>query len=369
MKVLHVDTGHGWRGGQRQALLLARGLAARGIDVAVAAPPDAPLARRAREAGLETHALASRGDLDLPAATRLARLARRSGAGIVHAHDARAHAALLLAAPLARCRRVVTRRSAFRRRPGPFDRLKYRRGVDRYIAVSAAVRDGLLAAGVDPARIRVVHSGVEPPDGVAAADWRARLGLDAGTRVIGSVGALSREKGYDLLVEALARLDVPRAHVVLVGDGPEREPLRARAAALGLDGRVHLPGHSDAPLEAAAGFDVYAQPSRAEGLGTAALDALALGRPVVAAAAGGLAELIESDVSGLLVPPDDVAALAAALRRILHDAALAAALAAGARRRAAGFTADAMVEGTLAVYVELLEGRPTRREPRKGPDR
>lgn len=360
MRVLHVDTGREWRGGQRQVLLLARGLAARGVATAVAAPPDSPLALRARNAGLEVHPLGVRGDLDIPAAARLARLARRTGAEILHAHDARAHAALLLASPFAAFRRVVTRRAAFGRRAGPFDRLKYGRGVDRFIAVSAAVRDGLVAAGAGPDRIRVVPSGVEQPCVVSPADWRARLGLDARARVIGSVGALSREKGYDVLVAALARLDDPLAHLVLVGDGPERPPLRSLAGELGVGGRVHLPGYDDSPLEAAAGFDVYAQPSRAEGLGTAALDALALGLPVAASAVGGLAELIEPGVSGLLVPPGDPAALAAALRRLLDDSALRAALAAGAHRRAAAFTADAMVEGTLAVYRELAAGAADR---------
>lgn len=356
MIVFHVDTGRGWRGGQRQALLLARGLARCGIGSAVATPPGSPLSLRAQAAGLPVFALRVRGDLDLAAAVRLARLARRVGADVLHAHDARAHAVLLLASLLVRRpRRVVTRRTAFPPRPGPIHRLKYGGRIDRYIAISGAVRDGLAAAGVDPARTRVVYSGIDPLGEVAPVDWRARLGLGAEARVLGSLGALTREKGYDDLLPALARIADPRLHLIVLGEGAERRRLEACAAGLGLGGRVHLPGSTDRPRDAMAGFDAYVQPSRAEGLGTSVLDALALGLPLVATTAGGLAEVVEPGMSGLLVPPGDPPALAAALSRLLGDPALRARLAEGGRRRAAAFSAEAMVEGTLAVYRELWE--------------
>ncbi|MBI4408756.1 MAG: glycosyltransferase [Gemmatimonadetes bacterium] len=353
--MLHLDAGRAWRGGQRQVLLLARGLSERGIRSLLAAPSGSPLALRAQAAGLEVAPLRTLGDLDLAAVFRLARLVRRIRPELIHAHDARSHTTAMLAALLGRERPlVVTRRTPFGRRWSPFTRLKYGRGVDLYIAVSQAVRAGLLARGVDPARIRVVYSGIEPIAGIQPIDWRARLGLAADARVVGSVGGLSREKGYGELVDGVAWLDDARVHLVLVGSGRERRRLLARARARGLNGRVHLPGPTQHPRDAMAGFDLYVQPSRHEGLGTSVLDALALGMPTVAASSGGLREIIEPETSGLLVPSGSPGALAGAIARLLEDDALRRTLVEGGRRRAADFSAEAMVEGTMAVYRELV---------------
>lgn len=357
MRAVHLDAGREWRGGQRQALLLARGLAERGVESVVAAPAGSPLSERASAAGLRVLPFSPAGDLDVRSAWRLApRLRGGSADTVLHAHDARSHAVALFVKgalrPAGGPRLVVTRRS-MPRRAGFFSRLKHRSGVDRYIAISGAVRDGLVALGVSAQRIRVVPSGVEPVAAVEAVDWRRRLGLHAGVRLVGSVGALSGEKGYLDLVAALAELP-PEVHVVIVGDGPEGDPMRRRAAALGVEERLHLPGRMEHVREASAGFDVYAQPSRREGLGSAAVEALALGLPVVTSDAGGLAEVVEPEVSGLQVPAGEPGALAAAVRRLLEDEPLRARLCAGALERARAFSAEAMVAGTLAVYREVL---------------
>ncbi|HUH12414.1 MAG TPA: glycosyltransferase family 4 protein [Longimicrobiales bacterium] len=357
MKVVHLDAGREWRGGQRQALLLARGLAECGVESVVAAPAGSPLAERAAAGGLAVIPFAPVGDLDLVSAWGLAsRVGPAAADTVLHAHDARSHAVALFVkgavGPAGLPPLVVTRRS-LPRRAGFFSRLKHRTGVDRYIAISAAVRAGLLALGVPAARIRVVASGVEPVGAVEAVDWRRRLGLHAAVRLAGSVGALSGEKGYLDLVEALPLLPAD-VHLVVVGEGPEREPLLRRAAALGVEGRLHLPGHLERPREAMAGFDAYVQPSRREGLGSSAIEALALGLPTLTTDAGGLAEVVEPDVSGLQVPVADPAALARGLARLLADESLRARLSAGALARARAFSVEAMVEGTWAVYREVL---------------
>jgi glycosyltransferase involved in cell wall biosynthesis len=355
MMVLHADAGREWRGGQRQTLLLARGMAARGLDVAVASPDGSPLADRGAAAGLRVLRFGPRGDLDLGSAARLSRHALAHRARIVHAHDARSHAAARLAGALGRpWRLVVTRRTAFRARRDPFTRLKYGWGVDRYIAISGSVRDGLLAAGAPEDRVRIVPDGVEAAGGdVAAVDWRVRLGLPAASTLVGSLGALSPEKGHAILIDALAAMDDGGVHAVLMGTGPEAERLRALAAERGVAGRVHLAGQVADPLAAIAGLDVFVQPSLAEGFGSAVLDAMGMGRPIIAAAAGGLAEVVEPESSGLLVPAGDAAALAAAMARLLADDPLRRRLVEGGRRRAEAFSVDAMVAGTLAVYAEL----------------
>ncbi len=362
VRVLHVDAGREWRGGQRQALLLALGLARRGVAGLVVAQPGSPLLERARGAGLETRPLRMRGDADVAAAARLAAAARERDAALVHAHDARAHSVAALARLFGSGAAVVVTRRSLVKRSDAFSRAKYRWGAAAHIAVSRAVADGLAGLGVAPSRVSVVPDGVDfssTPARAEAVDWRARLGLRAADRVLGSVGALSPEKGYDIAVAALAALPAD-VHLVVLGEGPEAAALRAAAERAGVAQRLHLAGFGDAVPAAIRGFDAYVQPSRAEGLGTAAMEAMAQGVPVVAAAAGGLRELVADGESGLLAPPEDAAALAAACARLLGDAALRQRLAEGARRRIRAYSVDAMVSGTLAVYERLL-GRDGRR--------
>ena len=168
LRVLHIDLGKAWRGGQRQVYLLARAQRDAGHEPLVVAPPDSPLLRRARGAGLAVSAVGAAGDWDIRAAGRVAQRIKNWRADIVHAHDARAHA-IALAALVGRRRipLVVTRRVAF----VPRGRIKYGKRVARFIAISNAVRASLLAGGVDPERVDVVYSGVPTPH----ADHPARL--------------------------------------------------------------------------------------------------------------------------------------------------------------------------------------------------
>ena len=126
-----------------------------------------------------------------------------------------------------------------------------------------------------------------------------------------------------------------------------------RAAELGLEGRVHFLGHREDVPRLLRSIDVFCLSSRLEGLGTAVLDAMAAGTPVVATAGGGIPEMVEDGVSGLLSPPADPGSLAAALRRALEEPGLAGRLAEGGLARVGRFTAERMVEGTIAVYEAI----------------
>ncbi len=169
-----------------------------------------------------------------------------------------------------------------------------------------------------------------------------------------AAGRASREKGFDVLVDALAHPAARDWHATLVTEGPERSALEAQVRANRLESRVTF-----GPLRPRAElFDLVREhhavvvPSRTEGLGMVALEALALGRPVVASAVGGLVEVVEDGVDGVLVPPDDVDALANALGGL----ALVAPRAAATRRhRAAAVTAAHAsaygIEPTVAAEV------------------
>ncbi|HLY38443.1 MAG TPA: glycosyltransferase family 4 protein [Candidatus Binatia bacterium] len=354
--VLHVDPERAWGGGEVQVLALARELARRGHRTTIAADPAGELARRAGAAGLAIVPLRVANHLDVRAALALRRLA--AGHDVVHFHTARAHAL----APVLRgldARRVVTRRMDYVPAGGAYARFLYNRAVDVVIAISDGVRAALLRAGVRPDRIRVVPSGVDA-DAFATTDAarsavRREWMVAADEVAVVVVGALERRKGHAVLLDAAAGLRAlaPGLRYVFCGDGSEAAALARAAASLG--GIVRFAGFRRDVAACLAAADIVALPSLHEGLGVAALEAMAAGRPVVASRVGGLAEAVEEGEAGLLVPPGDAAALGVALARLAHDPALRARLgAAGRMRVAARYTTTNMANGTLACY----DGRP-----------
>lgn len=330
-------------------LLLAGGLMRRAHQPLILAPPDSPLLCRAQMAGLEAEAVPMHGDWDLRAAHAVRARIRESNADIVHAHDARSHAIARVSLigrdgpPL-----VVTRRVPFVPKAARF---KYGNRVTRFIAISVAVSNAMVEAGIDQRRILVVHSGVEaPPAGLVPRDWRSELDWPPDSVICGVVGAMTAEKGVAELAGIAAGLGGGargRARILLLG-GDRVGPIEIGGIA------GYAAGFVEDIIPAVAGLDVLWHPARAEGLGTAVIDAMALGVPPVAFAVGGIAEVVENEISGLLVLPEDISAFTRAAGRLIHDAPLRARLAESARERAGMFSAAAMTQQTEAVYYQLL---------------
>jgi glycosyltransferase involved in cell wall biosynthesis len=344
-----------WRGGQRQVFLLAQGLRRRGHFEVIVAPPDSPLGQRATAAGLNVEPLVMRYDWDIRAALTIRAKARELNVNIIHAHDARAHALARLAlVGLSRPPLVVTRRVPFVPKAA---RLKYGNRVGRFIAVSAAVKNAMVEAGIEQNRIVVVHSGVEdPPADLRPRDWRHELGWPQDAVICGVVGAMTAEKGIDDLSSIAAALSSDAhncARILLLG-GEKRGRLNIG----GVD--AYSAGFIEDIIPAVAGLDVIWHPSRAEGLGTAVIDAMAVGVPPVAYEVGGLSEVIVNQTNGLLVRSGDVAAFARAAEELIANASLRAALAESARERAKAFSAETMTRETERVYYQLDSGSEKR---------
>jgi glycosyltransferase involved in cell wall biosynthesis len=233
--------------------------------------------------------------------------------------------------------------------------------VQAVVAISEGVRAMLIASGVDPARIHLVPSGVEAErfalGAGARAAARARHAIDPDAFVLVAVGALETRKGHDVLLDAIALRADPRVHVLVAGEGALRADLEARRHALGLDERVRFLGRVDDVPTLLAAADALVMPSRQEGLGVAALEAMAAGLPVVASRVGGLPDAVTDGVTGFLVPAEDPRALAAAIDRLAGDPALARRLGAEAAAAVrARFTMAAMAEATHAVYRNVMDG-------------
>lgn len=357
LAILHVDPERGLAGGEQQVLGLLAHLHAAGHRQCLAADPHGPLATRATALGVTVASLAIRNHFDVLAARRLRTLLAAEHYDVVHFHTARAHAmSAFLGAR--RVPRVVTRRMDYRLRGGWWTRRLYNREVDAVVAISEGVRAALIASGVAPARITVVPSGVDAarfaPTVERRIEARARFGLGDDAFVLATVGVLEERKGHDLLLDALAALRAPALRLVVAGTGSRAAWLAERARTLGLVPHVQFLGPLDDVVPVLAAADALVMPSRHEGLGVAALEAMAAGLPVVASGVGGLPDAVRDGETGLLVPPGDPAALATAIARLAADRDAARAFgAAGAARVRARFTIAAMAEGTLAVYRRL----------------
>ena len=355
-----VDSEMGYSGGEVQVFLMIEGLRARGHRCVLFCPPASRCEREAHRRGIETVAVRMRNDLDLPAIPRLARGLRRAGADLVHVHTGRANWLGGWAARVAALPAVATRRMDRDVKRGWHTRLVYRHLTQAVAAISPAVADGLRRAGVPAERVRLIYEAVdparvEPRRGRDAT--RASLAAGDRDRVVLCLASAVPRKGLDVLLDALSLLAAEglRPLAWIAGDGPERAALEAQAARLGLMGQVRFLGERADAADLLAACDVFAMPSRREGLGVAALEAMAVGRAVVCSAVGGLRDSVVPERTGVQVPPGDARALADALGRLLRDDALRARLgAAGPGRIGEGFLAEQMVGAYEALYFEVL---------------
>jgi glycosyltransferase involved in cell wall biosynthesis len=324
------------------------------------AHPDGELIRRAAE-GSDLVPLAPKGDVDLATAWKLSRLIRQWKPSIVHAHDPHAVSmaglALSFGAPTPRPKLIASRRVDFHLQGHSFSQWKYRQ-VDGFIAASGAIRDILVHDRIDRSRIVVVHDGIDIDriDRLPAIEIHAEYWLPRGAPVVVNVGALVGHKGQRHLVDAVTPVmrDIPDVHVVIFGEGELRAPLEKQIKQLGLEKRVLLPGFREDVLSLVKSSDLFVMSSVTEGLGSAVLDAMAMGLAVVGTRAGGIPEAVVPGTTGLLVEPGEPQPLAAAVVRLLKDAGLRRAYGEAGRKRVSElFGVDRLVDGTLAAYDQF----------------
>ena len=318
------------------------------------------LFRRASE-GPDLVPLAPVNEVDLATAWKLSKIIRQWKPQIVHAHDPHAVSmsslALSFGAPDPRPKTIASRRVDFHLQSHAFSRWKYGQ-VDGFIAASHAIKNILIQDGIPAGRIDVVHDGIDV-EKIAhrpAVDLHAEYWLPHGVPVIVNVGALVGHKGQKYLVDAMPLVlrEVPDAHLVIFGEGELRPALEKQIKQLSLGKRVLLPGFREDVLSLVKCADLFVMSSVTEGLGSAVLDAMAMGHAVVGTKAGGIPEAVIDEETGLLVEPADAKTLANAIVRLLKDAELRKQFGeAGRARVAEQFGVDRLVEGTLAVYEKI----------------
>ncbi len=356
LRLLQVVHTTGYGGLERQVLALSQGLQASGHQVVLALQPDSWLAQQADDLQLPWEPVRFLGLADPRSHWRLARIVRRHAIDVVHGHSRRSAYYSAMAGRWGRCGSVATVHS--------LNTWKGFAANQRVVAVSEAVRDGLLEHGLPAPAVVRVHNGV-PAKAETTQEQRLQarqaLGLDEDRLIVAMVGRMVEHKGHDLLLQALAKLgsDGADIDICLVGDdeGAWATALRQLADTLGLSSRLHMLGYRKDVEPVLRAADALVQPSRSEALSLSLLEAMAVGLPVVAARVGGMPEVIRHGDNGLLFASEQVDELAdrlATLRSPLLRRRLGRRAHLTQRQR---FSVATMVDETVSLYREVAGAR------------
>jgi glycosyltransferase involved in cell wall biosynthesis len=317
--IAHVLSSFGMGGQERVALDLAsmqREAGHRVMAISLAPPPEGPTAKAFQAAGVLTRTVSKRGpSFDPSLAVRLAKCLSENGVDVVHTHNPQPLIYGSPAAALARAACVHTKHGI---NPDPSRRMWLRRAAssiaDAYVAVTPSLaRLALRNHECEPSQLHVISNGIDTrrfkPDPDARLLVRAELGIPEDAWVVGTVGRLAPEKNQGMLIDAMAPMLDKRRHLVIIGDGPERAALEARAAATLRPEFVHFTGARNDTHALLAALDVFALTSLSEGLPLVLLEAMATRLLVVSTSVGGVPDLVEQDVTGYLVDSRDAMAL------------------------------------------------------------
>ena len=341
--VCHINIAAGYRGGERQTELLVKDLAKRGWRQRLIVRRGSPLAGRCRGVdGLDVTEVVGQ-----PGAAWIA----ARGSSLVHAHEARSIYAGWLLQMSAGVPYLFTRRVDNPLKRSRLRDLAYRRA-DRIVTLSCAIAT-IIKESYPDLECKIV------PD--AHSDLAATLDADsdiraqyAGRTVIGHIGALdNKHKGQRSIIRAaaLASRSDPELLFVLVGDGRDGEELRR--AAIGLD-NVVFTGRVDDVGAYLAAFDVFLYPSLHEGLGSSLLDAMCFGLPIIASRVGGIPEIVEHEVNGLLIAPEDPEGIVGAIEIIRSSPGVREAMRRANLEKSALYGADRMANAYEEIYRSIL---------------
>jgi len=367
-----------WAGAEVQLATTAAYLVEQpGVRLTAVLLNEGPLARELRCLGVPVTVVDERRTGAVGIVRFLTRFLEAHDIDLVHTHRYKDNVLGTIAAKLARVPHVIRTVHGLREPMTGWNGLKFslyemldtaalRCFADLVVAVSKRMADTLRAAGFRPALVTHIHNGIDLRSAAATRrpeEVRRELGIDPRALLIGTAGRLSPVKGHAALLQA-ARLILrhhPGAKFLVVGGGPLEAELLASAARLQVDGACLFPGPRTDVLDLMSAMDIFVLPSLSEGIPMALLEAMALGKPVVATAVGGVPEVVRHGVSGLLVEPGDERALADACLDLARDRAWAARLGAGARRAVEEeFSHERSGQAIVEVYrrVTRVTGRP-----------
>jgi L-malate glycosyltransferase len=361
MKVLHLSTPRIWRGGEQQLECLYKGLAKQNIEQLIACPEASGLYERAVARGYAVDVIPNNFIVGFFAAFKLSKIYNKFLPDIIHCHDARAHSLAILFARFSRkpVNIIVSRRVDFPVKSGFWSQRKYAsKYVKKYICVSSAIME-ILSRAVARSRCCVVHDGIDlakfsqPPQG----KLYDLVKKDSSVFIIGCVAALADHKDYFTFLKAIkivsSSANVPIV-VTIFGEGDLLRDLQQEVAKLHLEQVVMFLGRRDDLPELLPDFNIFLLASKTEGLCQSLLEAMSARVPIVATNAGGIPEIVQHNVTGLLASVGDYSQLATLTQELIASPDRRKLLVENAAKQVQNFSYQSMSQQTYDVYCQCI---------------
>ena len=376
IRILFVIDGLEFGGGERGFAQVAIGLRDR-FEVFVASMAGGTFEHELRQFGIKIYPVDMSRRLSLKPVRQIKEIIRNNKIDLVHSQGARTDFFARIAVRIQKPRtRIVStiqmpvegydvgalRKGVYRF----FDRFS-KRYVDRFVTVSEVLKKTLIDQHKIPeGKVVKIYNGIEieeyRPNGKEVrsqkSEVRREFGLAKNVPVIGAIGRMVWQKGFEYLIESIPEIieTIPQLKILIVGDGPLRERLEGLAESLKVKERIIFTGFRNDIREIFSAVDLLVIPSLLEGFPMVTLEAMAMAKPIIATNIDGIAEQITDGVNGVLVPPKDPSALAKAVVRVLNDKKLARTMALSAREKVEQeFSVEKMVAETEKVYLSLLK--------------
>jgi glycosyltransferase involved in cell wall biosynthesis len=362
MRILHISSEAGWRGGEQQLAYLLGDLIDRDVKCVLAVKKGSALERFAHERKISCYALGLSHSFDLKSALNVHHICRTERIDLVHLHSSKAQSIGVLSTFYGnRVPMVLSRRVAFLPGGNFLTKWKYNhKQIKRILCVSNRITQIMQRYVADPSRCHTVYSGIDlrkfdhikPDRSFLIQDF----GLDPSREIITAVGAVDKSKDHLTFIKTIEKLvgDGRPVQGLIVGDGPLAATLKAYVEQQQLGAYVKFAGYRKDVGKILLSSDIFLMTSREEGLGTSLLDAFLARVPVVATDAGGIPEIVIHERTGMLDPIADSDKLAAAIARLLDDTVLRKSIVRQAYEFVQEFSKDKTTANTLKVYKEVL---------------
>lgn len=356
--VLHIVTAISWRGGEQQVAYLLEELKD-DIRQTVLCMKGSAMQQYCEKNGIDVFPFPKRIKLDFSFAAQIKKLCVKLEIDVCHLHDAHAHTMAVLAAMIYRNKTdlVLSRRVDFPIKKSYFSKLKYNHpSIKKILCVSKTIEKIIRPDIVEKDKLTTVYSGINIDKFKHRSHkLRKELKISDSTVLIGNTSALADHKDYFTFIDVAEKL-VQQSEVlkfVVIGDGPLKDEIKAYLKNKKISGHIYFTGFRKDLPEVLADLDLFLITSKTEGLGTSILDAFACGVPVVGTAAGGMPELIEHEITGLLCPVKDVECLTKSVSRLIDSKELSKMLVQNAKEKVKLFSKAATAKQTLAIYQSI----------------
>jgi len=331
VRVVHIDSGKFWRGSQKQIWLLSRAQIKQGLNCWVIGRPNSPLLKQCHSSNIPTLGAKVRFEVDPVGLANYLRIFVQLRPTVVNIHCSRAHLPAGWAAKLAKIPLVLLWRWLDNPIRNAWQRWKYQQGYDAVVTVSQRVAQVLQEGGISSQKIHIVHIAIDPDEhAVYERNFaKEQLGIqDIKLPIVGTVGFLVPRKKVDTLLHAFKILQKRlSAHLLIIGDGPDRTRLERLAEELGISATTKFTGYRMDAFALMSAFDVFAVTSIRDAAPIVLLEAGLAKVPIVASRAGGIPEYLQEGETGLLFQPEDANDLASKIEMLLENKDLARTLA------------------------------------------